>query len=373
MPWGQAVLMISFMQFYPLRVKKKVEETSVSVSLYLEIPDALKETFNHCSGQYITVKQKLGGAEVRRSYSICTPIQSEDFAVTVKKVEGGQMSEFLVNTLQAGQTIECSAPDGRFFIKPVHENRAYYYFFAAGSGITPVYSMIQTLLEHEPKSMVHLLYGNRDTEDIIFRDAIELLEKKYAGQLAVIHCLSKSKSNIFKKIIFGKSPNLQHWKGRIDGKKVGAFLQQFPRGAFPAQYFLCGPGNFINQVERALIENHGASPKQIHKEYFTTSGDGSSKKADHSNTMTKLTVHLNGKVTHLSLDKSEKILDRLIEAKLDPPYSCSSGACSTCMAKVVKGNVSMDVSTALDEEEIAAGYILTCQSRALSDEVEIAF
>jgi len=366
------------MNFHTLTISKITPETPDTVTVEFQLPDELRDVFAFTQGQHVTVRRDIGGHEVRRSYSMSSSPLEQRFAVTVKKVAGGRMSAFLHDSMKPGDTLEVAPPDGRFFVKLDPEKRRTYYIFGAGSGITPLMSILRTTLEAEPMSVIFLLYGSRDEENIIFRDELERLSERYTGQLFVEHILSRPKKEatgsflgLFKKY----TANWSGKTGRIDARAAGTFLDEnMPHGPEgDCHYFVCGPGSMTDTVKAALVAR-GISEKQIHTEHFVnashTPGEFS---AVPGGTGAKLIVHLNGKRIETSIPPGATILDVMVKEKYDAPYSCTAGACSTCMAKVLNGKVKMDACYALDDEEVKAGYCLTCQARPETDVVEVSY
>lgn len=363
------------MEFYPLHVSKVTKETKDAYSIELALNDDLKDKFVFLPGQYITVKATIGDKEVRRPYSIHSMPGQNTISIAVKKVKHGLMSHFLP-TLTAGDTLEISNPEGHFVVKTDHSKSRGHHFIAAGSGITPVLSMIQTILEEEPKSTCYLLYGSRDEEQIIFKNNLDMLEKKYAGQFFINHVLSKPLQQKAAGIagMFGKKTT--EWKGltgRIRQDVVSEFIGKNKSKHGENHFYLCGPGDMIEKAEKVIVAE-GIDNKHIHREFFTPA----KKESNEKNTalvggLVNLQVTLKGQEHHIEMPAQKLILDVLVEKKLDPPYSCTSGACSTCMAKVNSGVVKMDSCFALDQDEVEAGYILTCQARPISDSVTITY
>ncbi len=360
--------------FHTLKVKAVRPETQDAVTVFFEVPDALSETFQYLQGQYLTLKFPINGQEVRRAYSMCSSPIDEDIAVTVKRVKKGVISNYINDNLQAGQTVEVMPPDGRFYTELDADQRKSYYLFGAGSGITPLMSILRTILEKEPQSNIHLLYGNRNEDCIIFKDQLDELEKRYAGQLHIEHILSRPKrekaaglGGLFKK---GKI-NWAGKIGRIGPDSIREFLDAHPSTTKASEYFICGPGDMIDVAENTLM-TLGVDKENIHTERFSSTLPGEQDTTGDVAGAT-LVAHLNGETIEVKVPEGKTILDVLIDNKYDPPYSCTSGACSTCMAKVVKGSARMDACFALDDDEVAEGYILTCQSHPTSEEIEVTY
>ncbi len=368
------------MDFHALTVRQITPETTDTVTIELEVPTELGDIFKYKHGQYLTVRVQLDGQEVRRSYSMSSAPHEKRLAITVKKVPGGKASTYLHDWLQPGAKLEVAAPDGRFTIPLDPEKRRTYYMFAAGSGITPIMSIAQEVLETEPMSTIFLLYGSRDEENIIFKQQLDRLTERYHGQMNVEYMLSKPKKEGSGGLFSFFKKSTSNWRGktgRIDPRAVETFLEDnFVQGPeHDAQYFVCGPGTMAETVKNALA-GRNVEAKQIHTEYFVdanhTPGEASPT-ADKSGGPAKIIVHLKGQRIETMVEPGMTIIDTLVREKHDPPYSCTSGACATCMAKVLRGKVKMDACYALDDDEVRDGYVLTCQSHPDSPEVELTY
>lgn len=354
-------------EWYTLRVKDTNQETPLAKTIELEVPQDASSEFEFRAGQFLNIRLEMDGEMEERSYSLSSPDLKEGLRITVKKIEGGKVSTEMVDSVQPGDSIECAPPEGRFTMEPTPTERRYHYFVAAGSGITPIFGLIKHLLEEEPKSQIHLLYGNRNEEDVIFKDELEELAKKYKGQLYVKHVFSRvprPKWNIF------KIDDSQPWHGRIDTKKVAKWLKRNDHRSFEAHYYVCGPGS-LNQNVHDYWKQSGIPSKHIHVESFKTAEDRA--EASKEEGSWTLNAVLDGEEYTFSVMGDKTILDTLIDEGVDAPHSCTSGACATCMAMMLDGDVEMDVDFALADEEKEEGYVLTCQARAKSKVVSVNY
>jgi ring-1,2-phenylacetyl-CoA epoxidase subunit PaaE len=357
--------------FHALRVKKIVLETPDTVSVSFEVPDNLKTTYQYTQGQYLTLKFDLNGSEVRRAYSMSSSPLEEDLTVTVKKVPKGLVSNHIANQLKVGDLVQVMPPQGRFFTTLDLTNRKQYYMITAGSGVTPIMSIIKTIMEKEPQSIVNVLYGNRNEESIIFKQQLDELQTRYANQLYVEHILSQPKREKSGGLFSVFQKGTLNWEGkigRISEDNLEKWIAENPPVHKQTEFFICGPEAMM-KIAESYVLSIGTDKKQIHVEHFSNSN---ATKSDNLKGA-KVTVQLRGEQVDFVAAEGKTILESLIDLKKDPPYSCTSGACSTCMAKVTKGTVKMDACYALDDTEIKAGYILTCQAHPTSNEVEVVF
>ncbi len=361
------------MEFQKIKIVEVRKESADAISISFDPAQTPDHFFDFQPGQHLTLKVEINGKAYRRSYSLSSALHERILRITVKKVHKGIVSNYLLQHIKSGDELVISKPEGHFCITPNEDRKNNYYFFAAGSGITPVYSMIRSLLEHEVKSKVYLLYGNRKKEDIIFYEELCQMAAKYEGQFHLDFTLS-GEGKGFLPFLRSAKTDWTGWTGRINKKLIDSFLQKYPSSSVESWYYLCGPGKMIEDVKKELI-SLGLDIKHIHAEYFTSPVEGIGSKSNSVKHPEKVNiiVHLNNETKELSIPGNKKILDSLLDAGLDAPYSCCSGACSTCMAKLVSGEVKMDLVLALEPEEIEAGYILTCQAKATTPSIEIRY
>lgn len=360
--------------FNSLKVIEKVNETIDSSSFLLEIPDSLKESYKYKAGQYLTIKVTIGGEELRRAYSIFTSPSENKFGFTVKRVANGKVSNHVIDKLYEGDSIDVMPPEGKFVLEPNIELGRDHYFIAGGSGITPIMSMIMTVLEEEPKSTAYLIYGNRNEKNIIFKSKLDELEAKYENQFVASHVISqptKEKSGGLKGLFSKGKIAWDGITGRIGKKCLLRFLDENPSKSNNNYYYLCGPGGLIETAESCLKDS-GVDSSKIKREYFTSS-DTITTAPSGGSSDAKVKVSLNGEKFEINIPKDKTILEALLDEGRDAPYSCTSGACSTCIAKVNEGSVEMEACFALDDDEIKSGYILTCQARATTPVLDIDF
>lgn len=353
--------------FYPLRIKKINKETDQCVSVEFEIPESLSNSFQFKQGQSLTMRTNLDGEEVRRTYSLCSSPLDKKWKVAIKKVDGGLFSSFANDNLKEGDLLDVMEPVGKFYTDLDPSNKKNYLAFAAGSGITPVISIIKTVLKTEPQSTFTLVYGNRSRSSIIFFEELEGLKNKFIDRFSFINVLSRERTETpinFGRIDIGKLTELEKL---IDYKKMD-------------ETFICGPEEMIFCVKN-FLEQKDISEKKIHFELFTTSGQkkksgvGSQESGVKEGTQSKITVKVDGRSFDfdLSLSSNITILDAALKQGADLPFACKGGMCCTCKAKLLEGEVEMDVHWGLEHEEIEQGYILTCQSHPKTEKVVVDF
>ena len=361
-------------QSHPLFVKKIVRETPDAVSITFDVPEELKSVFSFKAGQYVTLKFNVDGKEERRAYSMSGSPLETGLTITVKRVKGGLISNIVNDQVEEGNVIQVFPPQGRFCPELDEENRKTYYLFAAGSGITPVFSILKTILETEIQSSVFLLYGNRNGASIIFKERLAAIEKTYSGQFFLEHMLSQPKREKAKGLggLFKKGKISWPGKvGRIGTASVIEFIEEHQPPYRDVEYFICGPGDFIDVVEATLL-GQGIDNGRIHSERFFLPDLGEPQKVKGADGA-KAFVELHGQSIEIDVPPGKTILETLKDADYAPPYSCTAGMCSTCVAKLHSGKVEMEACHALEEEEIEAGYILTCQSHPTTKEVKLTY
>ncbi|NCI45334.1 1,2-phenylacetyl-CoA epoxidase subunit PaaE [Sediminibacterium soli] len=352
--------------FHPLVISDIRRETADCVSIAFAVPESLAETFRFIQGQYITLRTHLNGEEIRRSYSICSSPLDHELRVAVKKTEQGLFSGFANTQLKKSDALEAMPPIGKFFTELDPAQKKQYTGFVAGSGITPLLSIIKTTLRTEPLSSFTLVYGNRNRHSIIFREELEALKNQYMDRFRVIYILSREKTDA--EINFG----------RIDGEKCCALCEKTIDADSTDAFFLCGPETMIFSVKEQL-EKLGVEPAKIHFELFTTPGAKKhTGQQQHTNEKTEAKSRITVKLDGISFDfdlgfNSEPILDAALKQGADLPYACKGGVCCTCRAKLLEGEVDMEVNYGLEQEEIEQGFILTCQSHPRTEKVVVDF
>ena len=347
--------------FHAVTIKEVRRETEDAVSIALNLPEDGVD-FSFLPGQYLTLKANIGGEEVRRSYSVCVAPHEGELRVAVKEIEGGKFSTYANRELKAGDSIESMAPTGNFTWAPA-STAAHVVGWAAGSGITPVMSIAKSVLASDDTSTVTLFYGNKNSNSIIFKDAIDDLKNTYLERFEVHHVLSR------------EDQGTDHLKGRIDAAKAEKFAQSLIDLNKVTAHYLCGPQEMIETVS-AKLESMGTVKSNIHFELFNTlvpSKDARAASEERASTKASVTVVLDGEETHFEMGPKDHVLDAALDAGADVPYACKGAVCCTCRAKVLEGSAEMVMNYALVDDEVKEGYILTCQSHAISDRLVVSF
>ncbi|HSN08375.1 MAG TPA: 1,2-phenylacetyl-CoA epoxidase subunit PaaE, partial [Hanamia sp.] len=348
--------------FHPLKVKDVRKETDECVSIAFEIAPEAEQDFRFVPGQNITVRKFFDGQEIRRSYSICSSTFENELRVAVKKVADGIFSTFANEQLQIGDVLEVLPPTGNFYTPIVASQKKNYVFIAAGSGITPVISLIKTILATEKESNVTLLYGNKGLATVIFKEQLEVLKDKYLQRFNIHHVLSREKTDT------------DFNSGRIDASKL-KLLSRLIDFNLIDDFFICGPEPLIFTVKDFLL-SRGIDPDKIHFELFTTPTKEPNKvfkeikQAEEEGS--DITMRIDGRSFQFKLDYNGKsILDAGLDHGADLPFACKGGVCCTCKAKLIEGEVDMEANYGLEKSELKAGYILTCQSHPRTEKVVV--
>ena len=352
-------------QFYSLVIKDIRRETPDCVSIAFDVPDNLVDAFRFTAGQNITLRMQQGGEELRRSYSICSSPLEMELRVAIKRQEEGKFSTHANRHLQPGDRIDVLPPTGRFSLHGTGATARSYLAFAAGSGITPVISIIKTILATAPESRVTLVYGNRNRAGIIFREELEALKNRYMERFSIHHILSREETD---------AP-FNH--GRIDESKCELLSKHVANVEEMDDIFICGPEQMIFTVRDWLLKK-GIPKERIHFELFTVPGEQVKQQKREALVEEVQSSHVKIKLDGITIAFDHpfdgvSILDGALNQGADLPYACKGGVCATCRAKLVKGEVEMDNNYALEADELAAGFILTCQSHPRSAEVEVDF
>ncbi|ENO96975.1 ferredoxin [Thauera phenylacetica B4P] len=358
-------------RFQELAIKRVSPEAAGAVAITFAIPEGERERFAFEPGQFLTLRATIDGQDVRRNYSISSPrsrlARNGELEIGIRPVEGGLFSNWAARAIKAGDTLQVMPPDGRFVIR---KKRAIHRVgFAAGSGITPILSIAASTLEEQPDSKFTLIYGNRRMSTVMFNEDLQDLKDRFRDRLTMIHVLSR------------QAQEVDLLQGRIDGAKVRAIIDALlPVGSMD-EVFICGPDEMITATENALVEA-GVPADRIRTERFTThlpAGAhpvGVSSTAEAAEAATKditMVLVLDGKEHEISIGPDEHLLDTGLNAGLDLPFSCKAGVCCTCRAKVTEGEVVMDKNFTLEADEVAQGYVLSCQARATTKRLKISF
>lgn len=353
--------------FHTLRVAEVERLTDDAVSVTFEVPDALRDRFDFRHGQHVSVRATQVGDDVRRNYSICTAAGSGILRIGVKLLPGGAFSTYALNDLRPGHDLEVMTPTGSFHTRLDPAHALHYCAVAAGSGITPIMSIIATTLAEEPHSQVTLLYGNRTSGSIMFLTELYDLKNQYPDRFTLINVLSREPAEV------------ELFHGRLDRPRMTRLLDLIVPADTVDEWFLCGPFAMVEDV-RATLLDHGVDPAHIHRELFhveatpprpqvTAPENGAAPADAHT-----VTVILDGRSSTFPLrEDAEPILEATLKVRADAPYACKGGVCGTCRARLVDGTVTMEQNYALEPDEIAAGFVLACQSHPTADQVTLDF
>ena len=352
--------------FHTLTIAEVIDETAEARSIRFAVPDDLRETFKFKPGQHLTLKAEIENEDVRRNYSLCVAPQDGMLTVTVKRIAGGLFSNWANDRLKPGDAIEVMPPHGSFTRDFDAAAANHYVAFAGGSGITPVMSLLKSAMLDEPKSRFTLFYGNRDSSSIIFLDALAQLKNRFMDRLEVHHFLAE------------EAEDIALFNGMLDRAKCDEILEMLVDPAEVAAFFICGPGPMMDAAEEALLAR-GVDRDRIHIERFTAGRTSAMAQAQmqalsREASGAAMTVTLDGRTRRVAFDAAAgNILDSARAAGLPAPFACKAGVCATCRAKIVSGEVEMAARYGLTDEEVAAGYVLTCQSVPKSGDVVIDY
>jgi len=353
-------------KFHPLTVARVKHETRDAIAVTFDVPPHLKQAFRYRQGQHLTLRATIGGEDVRRSYSICSAVQDDTLRVAIKRVPGGLFSTWANETLKAGVTLDVMPPEGRFNLPIEPDSRRHYLAFAAGSGITPILSIVKTTLLAEPHSRFTVLYGNRASSSVIFRDELAELKDIYMERLNLVYVMSREQQDI------------ELFNGRITEAKCRQLFQRWLRVEDVDHAFVCGPEDMMHGVSNAL-QAAGMPKERVRIELFAVNAvrgvrEVRSVYGAQAHHLTEVTVIMDGNHASFTMDKDkESVLDAGLRAGIDMRYSCKGGVCSTCRCKVVEGTVDMDVNYALEDYEVARGFVLSCQSFPVTDRLVVDF
>ncbi|WP_457618929.1 2Fe-2S iron-sulfur cluster-binding protein [Lutibacter sp.] len=346
-------------KFHKLTIKEVKKETENAVSILFKIPSNLKGDFQFIAGQYITLKMVLNGQEIRRAYSICSSPNSNELRIAIKKIKNGLFSVFATTKLKEGDILEVSNPEGKFILEPSKNNSNNYLGFAAGSGITPLISIIKAVLENEPNSTFTLVYGNKTVKDTIFKSEIDTLKNKYPTTFYIQYIYSRE-----------QQPNTLF--GRIDEGNINFVLKNTFKDRTFNSAFLCGPETMIENAKNILLA-YGLEKSNIHFELFSTPASSKNKATKTFEGNCEITVVVDDEETTFTMDSKTTILTAALKEGIDAPYSCQGGICSSCLGKVTEGKAVMVKNAILSDEEIKEGLILTCQAHPTTQKIVIDY
>jgi ring-1,2-phenylacetyl-CoA epoxidase subunit PaaE len=350
--------------FHPLTIAAIEQLTDDSVAITFDVPERLRDDYSFKQGQHLTVRTELAGDDVRRNYSICSPAGSGALRVAVKRLPGGAFSEHALDVLTPGDVLDVMTPTGRFFTELDAGNRKHYVCVAAGSGITPVLSIVASTLAAEPESQITLVYANRTHKSVMFLEEVEDLKDRYPDRFQLFHVLSREPQEV------------ELFSGRLDADRMGRMIETLLPVDTVDEWFLCGPHEMVTEL-RKLLASEGVSRRTIHAEIFHVESGRPVRRttvegADEAGA--KVTISLDGRRSTFTLPADGPVvLDAALQVRSDAPFACKGGVCGTCRAKVREGSVAMDTNWALEPDEVEKGYVLTCQSHPTSDTVVLDY
>ncbi len=351
-------------RFHSLKIKDIRQETADCVSIAFEIPESLQKEFSFKPGQHLTLKTTLEGEDVRRNYSLCSCPSEKEWRIAVKKIPGGRFSTFANEQLNVGDSIEVMPPIGKFVCETKPEQAKHYLAFAAGSGITPVISILKSVLKNEPESLFTLFYINQRTDTIIFKEELENLKNLYLRRFSLHHILTK------------EDTGSDLLSGRPTPEKIKRLAKTLFELEDVDEYYVCGPEDMIQGI-RDTLQELGVEKDRIHFELFTTgrkATSGPKWTAPQGAVAARITITIDGNTFTFDQSSPEKtILDAAYETGADLPFACKGGVCCTCKAKLLKGEAEMEVNYGLEPDEVASGYILTCQAHPKTEELVLSF
>lgn len=344
--------------FKKLIIKEVQRETSSAVSILFNVPSELKPNYTFIAGQYLNLRLTLDGKEIRRAYSICSSPESGELRIAVKAVKNGAFSQFANTKLKSGDILEVGKPEGKFIFEPQGDRQKNYGAFVAGSGITPVISILKSVLKSEPQSSFVLVYGNKSSEETIFHQELHDLQSQYTGRLFVHYVFSQAKvdGELF---------------GRIDKSVVNFVLNNKHKELTFDKFYLCGPEEMINTVS-AVLKEHNVAEKNIKFELFSSSStEDTIEKSFEGHT--KITILVDEEETTFEMSQKQTILEAALKQGVDAPYSCQGGICSSCLARITSGTAEMKKNSILTDSEIAEGLVLTCQAHPTSESISVDY
>ncbi len=350
--------------FHPLTIAKIEPLTDDAVAVTFDVPDELREDYAFTQGQHITIRTELAGDDVRRNYSICSPVSSGALRIAVKRLPGGAFSEHALGTLKVGDVLDVMTPSGRFFTELHPDNAKHYVCVAAGSGITPILSIVATTLETEPRSRVTLVYANRTHKTVMFLEEVEDLKDSYPDRFHLIHVLSR------------EPQEAELFSGRLDTDRMSRLLESVVPPDTVDDWFLCGPFEMVSSLRKLLVSEN-VPKKAIHAEVFHVEAAPPVRRTPEESAPPEgadVTITLDGRRSSFRLNTDgPAVLEAALAVRADAPFACKGGVCGTCRAKVLDGSVEMDTNWALEPEEVERGYVLTCQAHPTSERLVLDY